>query len=348
MEQMKQQHQHNNNMEMCCNEKKEFDLPRNFPIQALHPDKPIKEGVCPICRGDRIVKVLENGTEHYTACVCVEHKEDLQKCIDIMERIQKMQRENKNSDDNQTETEKIQWKPFHPNAPIEKGICPICRGERQLMAFIDGNLYFKKCSCFEKEITMQQLKKTGIAESIEKYTFENFQTAEQWQQRLKQKALKFLEEKDKWFFVGGQVGCGKTHICTAILGEFINQGKSVKYILWANEIVKLKANKMDDENYQSLINPLLTTQILYIDDFFKTEKGKKPSEADIRTAFEIINYRYVNKGLITIISSEKTVDDLIAIDETIGSRIHEKAKDYINIIIWEEGRNWRLRKKNLQ
>lgn len=285
MEQMKQQHQHNNsNMEMCC-------------------------------------------------------KSDMEK---RKEKIQKMLNENKA--EMNKEPQKIQWRAIHPYKTIKEGECPICRGERQLIAFINGNMYSKRCSCFEKEIAIQQLKKTGIAESIEKYTFENFQTAEQWQQKLKQKALKFLEEKDKWFFVGGQVGCGKTHICTAILGEFINQGKSVKYILWANEIVKLKANKMDDENYQSLINPLLTTQVLYIDDFFKTEKGKKPSEADIRTAFEIINYRYVNKGLITIISSEKTVDDLIEIDEAIGSRIHEKARGYSNIIIWEEGRNWRLRK----
>ncbi len=267
------------------------------------------------------------------------YKNDIEK---IKERMQKMLKERKA--ETNKEPQEIQWRAIHPYKAIKEGECPICRGERHLIAFINGNLYSKRCSCFEKEIAMQQLQKTGIAESIEKYTFESFQITEQWQQKLKQKALKFLEEKNKWFFVGGQVGCGKTHICTAILGEFINQGKSVKYILWANEIVKLKANKMDDENYQRLINPLLTTQVLYIDDFFKTEKGKRPSEADIRTAFEIINYRYVNKGLITIISSEKTVDDLIEIDEAIGSRIHEKAKGYNNIILWEEGRNWRLRK----
>ena len=190
---------------------------------------------------------------------------------------------------------------------------------------------------------MQRLKRSGIAESIETYTFESFQTPEEWQKILKQKALKFLDEKEKWFFVGGQVGCGKTHICTAILGEFLKKGKSARYIIWTNEIVKLKANKMDDIAYQNLINPLLTTEVLYIDDFFKTEKGKRPSEADIKTAFEIINYRYVNPSLITIISCEKTIDDLIEIDEAIGSRIHQKTKGYRNVIKQEKGRNWRLR-----
>ena len=213
-----------------------------------------------------------------------------------------------------------------------------------LRAFVNGYEYMKYCVCAEKRIAMQRIKNSGLAEILEKSTFDSFQTPEEWQKRLKQKALQFLEEKGKWFFVGGQVGCGKTHICTAICAEFIKRGISVQYIIWVNEIVKLKANKMDDEAYQKLISPLLTAPVLYIDDLFKTEKGKRPSEADIRTAFEIINYRYVNSKLITIFSTEKTVDDLIEIDEAVGSRIHEKTKGYRNVILEEENRNWRLKK----
>ena len=39
----------------------------------------------------------------------------------------------------------------------------------------------------------------------------------------------------------------------------------------------------------------------------------------------------------------KTIDDLIEIDEALGSRIHQKTKGYRNIIRWETGRNWRLK-----
>ena len=341
MERLQKQNKNHKNMEIYS---KCVDFPDDFPIQPIHPDKVIKKGDCPICRGDGIVKVFENGVQHYASCICNKHNEQVGKAVEIVQRIQKMQSERKEQEINK-KSEEIQWQPFHSNAPIKEGDCPICRGEGYLRAMINGYEYMKRCVCLEKKIAMEQLQRTGIAESIKRCTFDSFQTPEEWQERLKQRALQFLNETNKWFFVGGQVGCGKTHICTAILGKFLKMGKSVKYIIWTNEIVRLKANKMDDENYQRIINPLLTTQVLYIDDFFKTEKDKRPSEADIRTAFEIINYRYVNNNLITIFSTEKTVDDIIDIDEAIGSRIHEKTKGYRNVILKDEGRNWRLREE---
>lgn len=265
----------------------------------------------------------------------------------ILEGMQQKAKNNTNtgtfSDCKQRETEeKFDYLPLHPNKPIQEGVCPLCRGEKIVKIIQKGIEYFGNCPCLKKEIAQRQLEKAGIAESVKQYTFDTFQTEEVWQERLKQKALQFLSEKQKWFFVGGQVGCGKTHICTAILNEFLNMGYAVKYIMWANEIVKLKANKMDEESYNRLIYPLQKTDVLYIDDFFKTEKGKKPSESDIKTAFEIINYRYVTNA-ITIFSTEKTIDDLIEIDEALGSRIHQKTKGYRNIIRWETGRNWRLK-----
>lgn len=251
----------------------------------------------------------------------------------------------KSSDDTPKEEmpkEEMSYLPIK-NKPIQQGICPICRGEGIVKIIKNGIEYFSNCPCLKKEIIKMQMQKAGICESLERYTFDSFKTEELWQEKLKQKALSFLEEKQKWFFVGGQVGCGKTHICTAILNAFLNKGYSVKYIIWVNEIVKLKANKMEDEAYNRLIEPLQRVDVLYIDDFFKTEKGKKPSEADIKTAFEIINYRYVNANLITIFSTEKTIDDLMEIDEAIGSRIHQKTKGYRNIIRQEAERNWRLK-----
>ncbi len=262
----------------------------------------------------------------------------------ISKRVQKMLEERQKNPPADKKAEEIQWMPIHPNSPIKEGDCPICRGKGFLRTFINGNEYIKNCVCEERQIAMQRIKNSGLADVMKQYTFDSFQTPEEWQKRFKEKALQFLAEKGKWFFAGGQVGCGKTHLCTAICAEFLKKGISVRYIIWSNEIVKLKANKMDDETYQRLINPLLTAPVLYIDDLFKTEKGKRPSEADIRTAFEIINYRYVNSNLITIFSTEKTIDDLIEIDEATGSRIHEKTKGYQLVIREEEGRNWRLKK----
>ena len=60
------------------------------------------------------------------------------------------------------------------------------------------------------------------------------------------------------------------------------------------------------------------------------------------TAFEILNYRY-NNGLITVISSEKNINDILDYDGALGSRIYEMSKEHMNIIREDEGRNYRLR-----
>ena len=87
-------------------------------------------------------------------------------------------------------------------------------------------------------------------------------------------------------------------------------------------------------------------EVLYIDDLFKTEQGKNPTTADINVAFEILNYRYRNPQLITLISSEKTIQELVRIDEAVGSRIFEMSRDFCVNIGKDIKKNYRL--KDLQ
>ena len=82
--------------------------------------------------------------------------------------------------------------------------------------------------------------------------------------------------------------------------------------------------------------------MLYIDDFFKTERGKSPTSGDINIAFELLNYRYINGQLITIISCERDVDEVMRIDEAVGSRIYERTRGNCVCIDSKPGRNYRL------
>ena len=59
-------------------------------------------------------------------------------------------------------------------------------------------------------------------------------------------------------------------------------------------------------------------------------------------AFEIFNYRYNNR-LSTIISTEKTPQELVEIDEATGSRIAEMCGKNIYAIRRDPKRNYRLR-----
>lgn len=80
--------------------------------------------------------------------------------------------------------------------------------------------------------------------------------------------------------------------------------------------------------------------MLYIDDLFKQSSV---SDADVKLAFEIIDYRARN-NLITVISSELDVNDLIEIDEALGGRIVQMTKGNRYIISKDRKKNYRLRK----
>ena len=227
--------------------------------------------------------------------------------------------------------------------------CPSCLNRGNVYHVDDGYIVSHECDCMKIRRSIWNIKKSGIESLMQHCTFENFEARDEWQKDLKSGAQQFLtDHTGKWFYAGGQVGCGKTHICTAACGELLKQGKAVRYMLWRDEIVKLKANANDSSEYQRLIYPLKTAPVLYVADFFKTSdeldgSKKKPTHADTQAAFEILNYRYINQDLITIISSERSIDNLLECDEAVGSRIYQRTKDYCFYFRPDKQKNYRLR-----
>lgn len=228
---------------------------------------------------------------------------------------------------NDTEGNRHEWDGYQ---------CDACKNKGYVVKLIEreNGTYTNAatdCRCLPIRRSIMRMKRSGLQNVIKDYTFDKFQTTEGWQQTLKDAAMKYAKNPEGWFFIGGQTGCGKTHLCTAICRELLLSGKSVLYMLWRDEIVKIKAAVNDNEEYHNIISQYKTVDVLYIDDLFKTGKSKdgdiqKPTIADINAAFEIINYRYNNPDLITIISSELTEDELLDIDEAIGGRIYERSK----------------------
>lgn len=229
--------------------------------------------------------------------------------------------------------------------------CPICKNKGYVVELVEHGGFFShvatECKCVPIRNSIMRMKRSGLKDIIKDYTFEKFLDTEPWQKSIKQAAVEYSQNPDGWFFLGGQSGAGKTHLCTAICREFLLGGKKVIYMLWRDEIVKLKAMVNESEEYRDLIDKYKTAEVLYIDDLFKTGKDKdnsvqKPTAADVNVAFEIINYRYNNPELITIISSECTEDELLDIDEAIGGRIYERSKAFS--IAKNRARNYRMRK----
>ena len=214
----------------------------------------------------------------------------------------------------------------------------------------------KDCKCRKVRSNIRRMKKSGLENIISRCTFEKYEATEEWQKVIKKAAMDFACNVDKlehkWFFIGGGIGTGKTHLCTAISRDMLYKGRDVRYMLWVDESNKLKACVNDDAKYSEMIEPIKKAEVLYIDDFFKIMRDGygqelKPTAADIRLAYEIINHRYQQPGSITIISSERHISELEEIDSAVGSRIYEMTKQNAYNIAREPGRNYRTKDMNV-
>ena len=222
-----------------------------------------------------------------------------------------------------------------------KGIdCPDCLN-RGYITVVDGtHTSVQICHCMKARESLRLIRLSGLKEMLDQYTLQNWQTPEPWQRKAKELAMKYVEEKTGWFFVAGQSGCGKSHLCTAICGEFLKAGIDVRYMLWRDAAVQAKAI-VNTSEYEDVMEPLKNATVLYIDDLFKTGRGQQPTTADVNLAFELINFRYMQKGKLTLISTERGFEALMDIDEAIGGRIYERSKGYR--LDFRNKPNWRLR-----
>ncbi|MBO5008357.1 MAG: ATP-binding protein [Clostridia bacterium] len=220
--------------------------------------------------------------------------------------------------------------------------CPLCKNKGDYTRVTEDNReVYGICSCMEIRNNIKRAEKSGLKDTIKKYTLDTYQTPCDWQKSMKKAAIEYIQNPKTWFFAGGQAGSGKTHLCTAITAELMYKGKSVRYMPWRDCIIPIKANVTNSEEYLKLTEPLKTVDVLYIDDFFKTP-GSVPTAADINIAYEILNYRY-NADLITIITSEKNLDEIMRIDIATGSRIFERSKGTSFIISEDKDKNWRIK-----
>ena len=225
--------------------------------------------------------------------------------------------------------------------------CDICHN-KGFIARLDENgcEVYKECQCKKTRATLKRAKRSGLGDIITEYTFNKFEDTEGWQKQLKNTAQAFCsDDMANWFYIGGQVGCGKTHICTAIASYYIKAGKELRYMLWAEDSKMLKAN-VNEDIYQEKMNEYKNVDVLYIDDFLKVKQGEVPRSADINIAFEIINHRLLSNDKTTIISSEKQLGEIMDYDEATMSRIFQKTGCYKFSIAKDRNKNYRLKEKS--
>lgn len=216
--------------------------------------------------------------------------------------------------------------------------CDICKNKGgTLVSQEEYGIYteaYRPCKCMKTRAILVKLERSGLKNIIKDYSFDKYEATDEWQKHLKGMAQHFIaDDKNTWFVMSGQSGSGKTHLCTAIAAHYLRQGKGVQYMVWTDDAPALKGKVTNGEEYDKAINEYKNAEVLYIDDLFKPAKDASgavlpPTGADIRLAFEILNYRYNNKELITLISSERTIQDILSYDTALGGRISQMTVPY--------------------
>lgn len=236
--------------------------------------------------------------------------------------------------------------------PAEEYDCKVCKNRGYTASVIQLNgmdyVISPECKCMEIRRALWRMRKSGLEKVIRKYTFDTFNAREKWQQKILQMARDYAgqgAESGQWFFIGGQPGCGKTHICTAIVREILYR-KAVIYMPWESESKALKAKINEAAEYEEAVKVYKNIPVLYIDDLFKPTRDSygnqpKPTAADVKLAFEILNHRYIHTRP-TIISTEWTLEALIDIDEATASRIAERCGQYKIVIAKDRAKNHRF------
>ena len=192
----------------------------------------------------------------------------------------------------------------------------------------DFQIVLQKCDCVERLHAEQNKNSSGLKDNLGKFTFENFDTTKE------------NVPTNKWFFIGGQIGSGKTHICTAISERLLMSATTVKFVSWRDLMSDLKNGFSGRPTFFDF-ETFKRVEVLYLDDFLHG----KATDFELEKAFEIIDYRYRNDKK-TIISSEMLSSEILQLSQSIGSRIVEKSKGFVCNIKRDTQRNYRLSNNN--
>ena len=222
--------------------------------------------------------------------------------------------------------------------------CPDCNNTGWVDVELNGRIVARKCRCYAMRQALRIAQNSPLGTRLVTATFKTFEPYCDFAKRLKDKAKSFCSKPSALWYIGGQVGSGKTHICCAIINKLLLQGcDSLDFYVWADLVSALKQNAMEADKSGRIFNRLRSAEILFIDDFFKGSY----TTADIDKAFRIIDTRYNDwKGgqkNITLISGERTLNEIISIDEAIGSRLFEMAQGYYISIEKNRDKNYRLK-----
>lgn len=204
---------------------------------------------------------------------------------------------------------------------IKEYNCPICR---DLLYTFNDNGQAVPCKCKDRVESLEKLRKCGLEEEFKEKTFDNYEVTNRYQLEAKAKVIgycKNFKETNASLIITGRPGVGKTHLAAAAMTNLINQNVGCKYELYTTMLINLKQSVMDEANFIREMDKYKVPTVLFLDDFLKG----KPTDADLKYIFEIVNERYLKKKPM-IISTEMSIRQITSWDEAVASRLYQMSK----------------------
>lgn len=226
--------------------------------------------------------------------------------------------------------------------------CKKCKDQGGYIVVKEGVEFYKPCECFVESRSERIFASSKITIEFRKKNFSTWDTA--WLSDSVRDAHacamaysssfdNIRSSRQNSIALLGQSGSGKTHLLMSIANLLIDKNIPVLYFPYVEGFNEIKD---DLDNLETRITKMQKVDVLFIDDLYKGRQ--QPTAFQIEQTFSVVNYRYMN-NLPLLISSERMVEDLIGIDEAIGSRIYEMTRDF-RVELSGKNLNYRMRDLN--
>ena len=117
-------------------------------------------------------------------------------------------------------------------------------------------------------------------------------------------AREFVENPEKWLYLHGPTGRGKTHLAVAILNAYLDRGTVVTF--WAVsdllDALRRAYSGSNEPSFFSLFEAVRDAEVLVLDDF----GSQRMTDWTLEKLYQIVGYRY-DRRLPTAITSQYVI-----------------------------------------
>ncbi len=234
----------------------------------------------------------------------------------------------------------------YPNNP-----CPTCDGSgwRWEYAFEDpaggkgGQGLRVPCpSCYDRQHAAKNRLASGLPEELKDKTLTNFEYSESWQRQALESAVSFAKNPAGLLFLGGQSGCGKSHLAAGIIYYVSKSGSQPPlYYSWP-ELLAAVRRSTRDWKAADIRETLKDCRAVVVLDDFLAAPNSRPTTAALETAFEIVSARVANKRP-TVLASPYTAEKINALYSVLFKKIVRAAGDLLISIDPDESKDYTRR-----